>query len=144
MFVVGGGRGGVTENAAPEDKELPSKNSQPCGNHDHHIHTTHRTETSPHHSKGSCDQEIVLQGSTGSVHKLCSSSHQPVSNVPNLKLNCQKLIYVKAYKSTSFEKRYQKITKSILKIMKKETKEYILISQYNFLNPFLKYIGKDR
>lgn len=60
---------------------LPSRNIQPCGTLDHHIHKGHKTRTNQHHSTVSYDPEKASPNSRGSVHKPCSSSHQPVTRI---------------------------------------------------------------
>lgn len=62
---------------------LPWKNSPPYGILDHHIHTEHRTETSLHHNRGSCDQETTLPDNRDSAHKSCSFCHRPVLQTSN-------------------------------------------------------------
>lgn len=56
---------------------LPSKNTQPYGILDRHIHKEYRIETSQHHNKVFCDLRTTLPNSKGSAHISCSSSHQP-------------------------------------------------------------------
>ena len=61
-----------------KDKQIPWKSSQPCGIHDHHIHTTRKIGTSQHHSRESCDRETTSPDNKDFVHKPCSFCHQPV------------------------------------------------------------------
>ena len=60
-------------------KLLPSKNIQPYGNPDHHIHIVCKIETDQRHNTVSCDQETISPNNKDSAHTPCSSCHQPVT-----------------------------------------------------------------
>lgn len=82
----------TTDVTVTTPKLLPLKNIQPCGNPDHHIHIVCKIETDLRHNKVSCDQETISPDNKDSVHKPCSSCHQPVTTFTE-KLD-QVLIYI--------------------------------------------------